>query len=284
MEKTELYNFENTEVTAIDFDGMKAYLENALKAYSSCVYTVNDIAAAKNNKSELNKIKKIIEDKRKEYKAKCLAPYEAVEYRFKELVSMIDKQRRYIDDSIADLYNNNAADCEAELKKIYGKKFVASAQYASRETELKKYYDGKSAAFGQYADRMYKRIFDDCWLRDTYSMKQCEEEILVRISEAVCDINNIKKLRSPFLTEIIDLYLSGASYEACIAANEKLTNAVEKIDASVSGASSKAVVAQEIEDKADSKEGITVRIKGSKFSLEQVFDFMKIMGIDFEII
>ena len=263
MEKIELYNFENTEVTAIDFDGMKAYLENALEAYSNYVYTEDDLAAAKEDKAELNKVKKIIEDKRKEYKAKCLAPYEAVEYRFKELVSMIDEQRSHIDDSIKALDNKKKTD---------------------RETELRKYYDGKSAPLGQYADRMYKRIFADRWLKGTYSMKKCEEEILVSISASVRDIDNIKQLKTPFLNEMIDLYLNGASYEACIAKNEELINAAAKAGAAVSGASSKAVVVQEIADKADSDEGVTVRIKGSKTRLEQVFDFMKIMGIDFEIV
>ena len=42
-------------------------------------------------------------------------------------------------------------------------------------------------------------------------------------------------------------------------------------------------MAQEIADKAISDDSVTVKIKGTKNQLEQVFDFMKIMGISFEI-
>lgn len=263
MPNTELAKFENNDVSVIDFNSFKAYLENALDSYRNNVYTEGNIGAAKEDKAELNRVKKMIEDKRKEYKAQCLAPYEAVEYRFKELVSMIDKQRDLIDASIKNIDDKKKTD---------------------RAAELRKYYDGKSAPLGQYADRLYKRIFADRWLKGTYSMKKCEEEILVAVKASAQDIEKIKQLRSPFVAEVIENYLNGSSFEACIAKNEELINAAQKAGASVNGSASKAVAAQEIADKAGTDEGVTVRIKGTKLQLEQVFDFMKIMGIDHEIL
>ena len=257
MENLELYNLKDTEVSALDFEGMKTYLENALVSYRNNVYTKENLAAAKEDKAELNKVKKMIEDKRKEYKAKCLAPYEAVEYKFKELVDIIE---------------------DAAVKEIDAKSKL------DRESSLRKYYDSKSDSLGNYADRMYKRIFADRWLKESYSMKKCEEEIIVSISASANDLEKFKQLRSPFLDEIIEFYLNGSSFEACIAKNEELVKAAEKAGAVVNGGASKTVVVHEIEDKANSADGITVRIKGSKLQLEQVFDFMKIMGVDFEVV
>lgn len=263
MENLELYNLKDTEVSALDFEGMKTYLENALVSYRNNVYTKENLAAAKEDKAELNKVKKMIEDKRKEYKAKCLAPYEAVEYKFKELVDIIEDQRIKIDAAVKEI------DAKSKL---------------DRESALRKYYDSKSASLGNYADRMYKRIFADRWFKESYSMKKCEEEIIVSISASVNDLEKFKQLRSPFLDEIIEFYLNGGSFEACIAKNEELAKAAEKAGAVVNGGASKTVVVHEIEDKANSADGITVRIKGSKLQLEQVFDFMKIMGVDFEVL
>lgn len=262
MQNTELTKFENTDVSIIDFDSFREYLENALEKYRNNVYTPENLAVAKNDKAELNKVKKMIDDKRKEYKAKCLAPYEAVEYRFRELISMIDEQRNHIDSSIKIIDDKNKSD---------------------RETDLRKYYVAKSAPLGQYADRMYKRIFCDRWLKNTYSLKKCEEEILVAIKASVNDLETLKKVRSPFFDDLTEHYLNGGSVESCLELNEKLINAAQKAGAEVNGNSSKAVVTQEITDKAGSDNGVTVKISGTKDQLEQVFDFMKIIGIKFEI-
>lgn len=262
MPNTELIKFENTDVRTIDFDSFKEYLENALDRYRNNVYTPENLAAAKNDKAELNKVKKIIDDKRKEYKAQCLAPYEAVEYRFKDLVSMIDEQKSRIDASIKVIDDKNKSD---------------------RETDLRKYYDAKSASLGQFAERMYKRIFCDRWLKNTYSLKKCEEEILVAIKASVNDLETLKKVRSPYFDDMTEHYLNGGSVESCLEYNEKLINAAHKAGAEINSGSSKTVVAQEIADKAISDDSVTVKIKGTKNQLEQVFDFMKIMGISFEI-
>lgn len=62
MENLELYNLKDTEVRALDFEGMKTYLENVLVSYRNNVYTKENLAAAKEDKAELNKVKKMIED------------------------------------------------------------------------------------------------------------------------------------------------------------------------------------------------------------------------------
>ena len=98
MAELQVINLEGTEITRWDFALLKSELEQKLELYKTLVYTDDNIKSAKNDRTTLNKAKKVIEDCRKAYKAQCLAPYEALEPQVKELVAMIEEQRLLIDE------------------------------------------------------------------------------------------------------------------------------------------------------------------------------------------
>lgn len=54
----------------------------------------------KKDRTTLNKVTKVIEDARKAYKARCLAPYDALEPDMKSLVDIVEKQRALIDNKV----------------------------------------------------------------------------------------------------------------------------------------------------------------------------------------
>ena len=88
MQEFELATFQSTDITEWNFEQIRSYLAQVLESGKGTVYT--DEASAKSDKGELNRAKKLLEDKRKEYKAQCLAPYEVVEKQIKSLTSMLD--------------------------------------------------------------------------------------------------------------------------------------------------------------------------------------------------
>ena len=83
-----------------NFDDLKAQISPKLDYYNNLVVTEDGIKAAKADKAKLNQLVKAIEDKRKEIKRTCLAPYEAFEGQCKELVGMIQAPIAAIDTQI----------------------------------------------------------------------------------------------------------------------------------------------------------------------------------------
>lgn len=80
-----------------NFEEIKAEIAPKLDYYTNLVVTEDSIKAAKADKANLNKLKTAIDDKRKEIKKACLAPYEAFEKQCKEITAMIDKPIAAID-------------------------------------------------------------------------------------------------------------------------------------------------------------------------------------------
>lgn len=83
-----------------NFDEMKAELTEKLSTYNSLVVTEDSIKDAKSDRASLNKLKTAIEDKRKEIKKRCLAPYDDFEKQCKEIVALIDQPIKSIDGQI----------------------------------------------------------------------------------------------------------------------------------------------------------------------------------------
>ena len=117
MNDLQIVALDQNDLTTWDFERMKANLESTLSVYKSTVYTDETIKSAKDDKTTLAMAKKLIEDRRKEFKKRCLAPYSAVESKIKELVTMIEEQRSIIDDVVKDYTDRQKG--EKEVKAYY---------------------------------------------------------------------------------------------------------------------------------------------------------------------
>lgn len=84
-----------------NFEEMKSELSEKLATYNALVVTEDSIKSAKADKANLNKLRTAVEDKRKEIKKLCLAPYEGFEKQCKEIVALIDQPIKSIDGQIA---------------------------------------------------------------------------------------------------------------------------------------------------------------------------------------
>lgn len=93
-----LKTMESTGITTWSFDEINLALDNLLEKYKGKVYTEESYKSAKSDKQELNAINKRIEEKRKEYKKICLAPYNAIEDEIKALTKKINEQISEIDE------------------------------------------------------------------------------------------------------------------------------------------------------------------------------------------
>ncbi len=256
MSEFELSEIENTSLDNWDFPAIKLWFESVLKKYSTRVYT--DEASAKADKTELNKVKKIVEDKRKEYKNQCLAPYQTAEKQVKEIVAMITIETERIDSSLKSF--------EAERK-------------AKKEAEIREFYDKKSAPLGRYADTMFKKILNSSWLNASTLRKKWEGEVIVAIAAAASDIHKLNE--SPYAEKLIELYTGGMSLKECIDKNNEYLNV--QTFAGINTENTVFAAAPVSYNTVSYEESVSVKIYGSKKQFEQVFDYMKVLGIKFDI-
>ena len=102
MEELSIITRQEAGIASIDnFEELKRTLEAELSVYKTIVYTPDNVKAAKSDKASLNKLKKAIEDRRKEIKRVIMEPYAAVEAQAKELVEMINEPLTLIDEFIS---------------------------------------------------------------------------------------------------------------------------------------------------------------------------------------
>lgn len=102
-----------------NFDDLKAQIAPKLDYYNNLVVTEDSIKAAKADKAKLNQLVKAIEDKRKEIKRTCLAPYEKFEVQCKELVGMVQAPIAAIDMQIKAFDDARKEDKYHQLRQTF---------------------------------------------------------------------------------------------------------------------------------------------------------------------
>ena len=269
MNELQIFRLENTDISGWDFSSLRAELQSRLDFYASLIYTDETIKDAKKDRTALNKVKKVIEDARKAYKARCLAPYNALEPEMKSLVEMVEKQRVLIDDTVK----------EYELR-----------QKQAKEQEIKKYYDRKAVVLGDLAERLYPLILDSKWLNASAQKAKYEEEMIAAINAAAADLEDIRALQSPFTDTLIDHYCQTRSVVSVKEKQLELEEAAAR--AGIMAAADVPPAAQphtpRIEESNGTSSpqdgGVVLRIIATQKQLEQITDFMKALGVQYEFI
>ena len=268
MNELQVINLDNTDISVWDFPALKAELQAYLSEYAALVYTDETIKDAKRDRSILNKAKKVVEDARKAYKARCLEPYEAIEPQIKELTGLIEGRRQQIDETV---------------KEYEGR------QRETKEKEVREYFERVSGCLGQDADRIWQKIFDPKWTNASTNAAKYRDEIQIAVASAARDIEIIKSLDSPFGDTLKDVYLETLSMDVVLQKNEELKEAAGKAgltNATTENAGTALAPAATPSEVpvADETEGTLVRIYASQARQNQICDFMKAIGVTYEIV
>lgn len=132
---------------------LKQEIAEAVKHYSTMVYTENDIKIAKADRAKLNKFVQALESKRKEIKKQCLEPYEKFEKQIKEITAIVNEPIRLID---AQIKNYD------EQKK------------AEKLEQIKQFYEEQSKPFS--ID--FEKVYNPKWLNSTVDIYKVHEDII----------------------------------------------------------------------------------------------------------
>lgn len=175
------------QVIETNGEELKAWLTEKVKSYNALVVTPETIKAAKDDKAKLTKLRSALEERRKEVKRQCMAPYEDFERKYKELLALIDAPIASIDTQI------KALD-EQEQNLKYAHLQVCFEDYIS--------------AMNVPIDVNFDRILNPKWKNKTMKADTLENEI----RDTLCRIrNDVKELQdyyaeSPHFTAIMDCY------------------------------------------------------------------------------
>lgn len=156
-----------------NFDELKEKLTTALADYQNRVYTEDNIADAKEDRANLNKLAKAISAKRIACKKEFMQPFETFEGQAKELCELIEQASAGIDKQIMAFEDKHINEKKEKIESIFAE--IASA------------YD-----FGFMLS--LEQIFDSKWLNKGTTEKKIAKEITDRCEKIISDLAVIDRL------------------------------------------------------------------------------------------
>lgn len=161
---------------------IKKEVSEKVAHYATLVYTDEQIREAKADKATLNNFVTALENKRKEIKKQCLAPYDAFEKQMKEIIAIVQEPITLIDRQIKEYEDGQR---QAKLAKI------------------KEYWNSCTPPIAM----QFEAVYNPKWLNATVSMKSIHEEIAARLEQVQRDLDTIRILPE-FAFEAEEVYKS----------------------------------------------------------------------------
>lgn len=172
------------KITA-NFDEIKTALAGQLEEYKDKEFTEDKKKDAKEDLASLRKLKKSVDDRRKEVKKVYMKPYDDFDAKVKELIGLIDEPIKLIDYQVKSFEANRVKARKEEIKKVY-EELVPD--------ELQDYIP-------------LERIYGPKWDNTTTTMKSIKTEISSKVSSTNSDIAAIKAMRSEKEETALNLYM-----------------------------------------------------------------------------
>jgi len=245
---------------AINYDQLKTQLGRSLKIYENYEVTDENIPASKSERANLNKLVKIIEDKRKDLKKEFLKPYELVETQCKELVGMVNGVVSKIDGGI--------------------KSFEEKAKEEKLDI-IKKYFESFDWDYVPF-EKLYEEKYLNAGCKTNDWQKSISDKIMA-INQDLNLVNNFdvndKELLKAYYLDTLNLALAKEKYDRDMAWKVKFSESKEE-----TSQVEQTVKAEEpIEVKANEPTyELKFKIKVTETQLNKLNNFLDYNNIEFE--
>ncbi|SES69317.1 DUF1351 domain-containing protein [[Clostridium] polysaccharolyticum] len=178
-----------------NFEDVKASIEAKISDYTNVVYTSDTVKDAKKDIADLRKMRKVIDDKRKEIKRTWDDPYKAFEKMAKELIAIIDEPIEQINSQLEEFENLRKKEKREQIKAEYEKRF---------DSELAEYCQLES-------------IWDEKWLNSTTTMKSIKDTMDAKKSAVEESIATIKDCGEETEDKALKMFKAGKSLQEVLA-------------------------------------------------------------------
>lgn len=266
----------NLPQTIENLEQLKAELAPRLEKYNNLVVTEDSIKAAKADKSDLNRLKKTIDEQRKQIKKAYLEPYQILENQCKEVIALIDAPIQAIDKQLKVFDDIEKNDKLAKIKATY----LSCTPPAWLTLE---------------------KILPEKWVNKTEKVEKIETEIKTKIIAIKAEFAEIQSnfREKPYLIAVLNCYqdsLSKGDTYAYAAQLEKQYQANKPsettLNAPVSHANENSIVTPatpesgaEGQKNGNSEKTMTglLEITGTATQFKALKDFMLANGIKFKL-
>ena len=236
-----------------NFEEIKAYLAARLEGYKHLVYSEDSLKLAKADKATLTKLKKALDERRKEIKKVYMEPYLAVEAQIKELTAMIDEPLAEIDGFV---------------------KGMQEAEKAAKRQEIKRFYDTISGPLGELAERVFasEAFFDPKWENASTRVKVWQDGLREKVAQAASDLRTIQQIGGSHAPALIDRYLETMDMAETTTYQRSLTE---------TAAAAQTEIAQtEDEDRVTGYK--ILKLTGTRRQMAQLMNQLELLGLDWE--
>lgn len=201
MEFKVITDLERSIPAAIDFnfEELKTELSGKLEHYKALVVTEDSIKTGREERAKLNKLKSAIDDRRKEVKKLCLAPYESFEAKCKELTGMIYEASVSIDRQVKAFEEAEKNEKRAQIEAVY------------------------LNAVGDLSGMLpFELFFNPKWLNKSLALPAVAEELSGMVESSKKDVKAIRDMHLTNETAALSVYSKTRDLGAAMAENMRL--------------------------------------------------------------
>ena len=190
-------SYQLPEAISFNFEELKTGLTVKAEQYTKLVYTDDNIKTAKEDKADLNRLKKALNDERIRMQKEYMKPFDSFKAQIDEIIAIIDKPVLAIDKQIK----------EYEAIKQDEKRMNIEDMF-------------KNMLFPEFVK--LEQVWNPKWLNVTFSMKQIEDELLGQKNRITSECQTLASLPN-YHTEAVHFYQKTLSIEQALAKVRELT-------------------------------------------------------------
>lgn len=170
-------------IIKVNFEELEKGLKEKLSEYEGAVFTEESKTTAKGELANLRKLRKEIEDSRKQVKAEWMKPYDAFKLRVDGLLEIVDKPVNLID---------------RQLKEM------EAVRVAKRKADIQVLYDGVIGEMLEYLP--LEKIYDPKWENASVKLPAVKKAMIEVIGKAYEDVTTIKNMDSEAVPKALEMY------------------------------------------------------------------------------
>lgn len=165
-------SYQLPEAISFNFEELKNELQVKTDQYTKLVYTDDNIKTAKEDRADLNRLKKALNDERLRLQREYMKPFEGFKKQVDEIIGIIDKPVLAIDRQIKEYEAIKQDEKKHKIEELFG-----------------------SLLFPEFV-KLDEKIFNPKWLNASVSLKQIEDSLQETKAEIIRNCQTLATLPS----------------------------------------------------------------------------------------
>jgi hypothetical protein len=165
-------SYQLPEAISFNFEELKNELQVKTEQYTKLVYTDDNIKTAKEDRADLNRLKKALNDERLRLQREYMKPFEGFKKQVDEIIGIIDRPVLAIDRQIKEYEAIKQDEKKHKIEELFG-----------------------SLLFPEFV-KLDEKIFNPKWLNASVSLKQIEDSLQETKAEIIRNCQTLATLPS----------------------------------------------------------------------------------------